>query len=77
LVPALLDSYEIPYTFSDPLTLSMTLHKGMAKHVARDLGIPTPDFEIIRVVTDLEKVALPFPPFVKPIAEGTSKGIGQ
>jgi D-alanine-D-alanine ligase len=77
LVPALLDSYEIPYTFSDPLTLSMTLHKGMAKHVARDLGIPTPDFEIIRVVTDLEKVALPFPLFVKPIAEGTSKGIGQ
>jgi D-alanine-D-alanine ligase len=77
LVPALLDSYEMPYTFSDPLTLSMTLHKGMAKHVARDLGIPTPDFEIIRFLTDLEKVALPFPLFVKPIAEGTSKGIGQ
>ena len=77
LVPALLDSYGIPYTFSDPLTLSMTLHKGMAKHVARNLGIPTPDFEIIRALTDLERVALPFPLFVKPVAEGTSKGIGR
>jgi D-alanine-D-alanine ligase len=77
LVPALLDSYEIPYTFSDPLTLSMTLHKGMAKHVARARGIPTPDFEIIRVLTDLERVTLPFPLFVKPIAEGNSKGIDQ
>jgi D-alanine-D-alanine ligase len=77
LVPALLDSYQIPYTFSDPLTLSITLHKGMAKHVARDLGIPTPDFEIIRALADLEKVSLPFPLFVKPVAEGTSKGIGR
>ena len=75
LVPALLDTYEIPYTFSDPLTLSITLHKGMAKHVVRDQGIPTPDFEIIRALADLERVALPFPLFIKPIAEGTSKGI--
>ncbi len=43
-VPALLDAFEIPYTFSDPLVLSLTLHKGMTKHVVRDLGIPTPDF---------------------------------
>jgi D-alanine-D-alanine ligase len=77
LVPALLDTYEIPYTFSDPLTLSMTLHKGMAKHVVRDQGIPTADFEIIRALADLERVALPFPLFVKPIAEGTSKGISR
>ncbi|HNT57477.1 MAG TPA: hypothetical protein PKL99_06325, partial [Syntrophales bacterium] len=35
-VPALLEAYDIPYTFSDPLTLTLTLHKGMAKHVIRD-----------------------------------------
>ena len=28
-VPAILDAYGIPYTFSDPLVLSLTLHKGM------------------------------------------------
>jgi len=27
-VPALLDAWDIPYTFSDPLVLSLTLHKG-------------------------------------------------
>jgi len=75
LVPALLDAHEIPYTFSDPLTLSVTLHKGMAKHIVRDRGLPTADFAIVSVLADLTNVALPFPLFVKPVAEGTSKGI--
>ena len=75
LVPALLDAYEIPYTFSDPLSLSVTLHKGMAKHIVRDQGIPTADFAIVSDLADLKDVALPFPLFVKPVAEGTSKGI--
>jgi D-alanine-D-alanine ligase len=77
LVPALLDTYGIPYTFSDPLALSITLHKAMAKHVVRDQGIPTPDFEIISDLGDFEKVSLPFPLFAKPVAEGTSKGINR
>ena len=75
LVPALLDTYEIPYTFSDPLTLSISLHKGMAKRVVRDLGLRTPDFEVIEDFDDLEGIDLPFPLFIKPIAEGSSKGI--
>ena len=28
LVPALLEAHDIPYTFSDPMVLSLTLHKG-------------------------------------------------
>jgi D-alanine-D-alanine ligase len=75
LVPALLDAYQIPYTFSDPLALSVTLHKATAKHVVRDRGIRTPDFEVVEAPSDAERVALPFPLFIKPIAEGTSKGI--
>ena len=75
LVPALLDAHEIPYTFSDPLTLSVTLHKGMAKHIVRDRGIPTADFAIVGALANLTDVALPYPLFVKPVAEGTSKGI--
>ena len=74
-VPALLDAYDIPYTFSDPLVLSLTLHKGMAKRVLRDLGIPTADFAEINSEADIEKVALPYPLFAKPIAEGTGKGV--
>jgi len=74
-VPALLDAYDIPYTFSDPLVLSLTLHKGMTKRVLRDLGIPTPDFTEINSEEDIDKVRLPYPLFAKPIAEGTGKGI--
>lgn len=74
-VPALLDAYDIPYTFSDPLILALTLHKGMTKRVLRDMGIPTPDFAEVHSVEDIEKIDLPFPLFAKPIAEGTGKGI--
>jgi len=74
-VPAILDAYGIPYTFSDPLVLTLTLHKGMTKRVIRDLGIPTPDFAVIEREEDLEEVELPFPLFAKPVAEGTGKGI--
>jgi D-alanine-D-alanine ligase len=74
-VPALLDAYNIPYTFSDPLVLSLTLHKAMTKRVVRQLGIPTPDFFVVENQSDLKKVDLPLPLFAKPVAEGTSKGI--
>ncbi len=74
-VPAILDAYGIPYTFSDPLVLSLCLHKGMTKRVVRDLKIPTPDFAEVSSPEDVEKIKLPFPLFAKPVAEGTSKGI--
>jgi D-alanine-D-alanine ligase len=73
--PALLEAFGIPYTFSDPLVCALTLHKGMAKRVLRDLGIPTTDFAVVEAERDLARVDLPFPLFVKPIAEGTAKGI--
>ncbi|OPY88653.1 MAG: D-alanine--D-alanine ligase [Smithella sp. PtaU1.Bin162] len=74
-VPALLDAYNIPYTFSDPLGHALTLHKGMTKHVVRDQGIPTPSFTVIKSEEDITAVKLPFPLFAKPVAEGTGKGI--
>jgi len=74
-VPALLDAYKIPYTFSDPMVLALTLHKGMTKRVVRDNGIPTPDFALVEKEEDIAKVDLPYPLFVKPYAEGTGKGI--
>jgi D-alanine-D-alanine ligase len=74
-VPALLEAYAIPYTFSDPLVCALTLHKGMAKHVARGHGVPTPDFALVTTPAEAAAVALPLPLFVKPVAEGTSKGV--
>jgi D-alanine-D-alanine ligase len=74
-VPALLEAYGIPYTFSDPLVCALTLHKGMAKHVARGCGVPTPKFEIVTSAAEAAAVALPLPLFAKPVAEGSSKGV--
>jgi D-alanine-D-alanine ligase len=76
-VPALLDAYRIPYTFSDPLVLALTLHKGLTKTVIRAAGIPTADFAIIEDPADLQSLDLPPPLFAKPVAEGTGKGISE
>lgn len=74
-VPALLDAYRIPYTFSDPLVMSLTLDKGMTKRVVRDAGVPTSDFFVAATADDAAKAPFGPPWFVKPVAEGTGKGI--
>jgi D-alanine-D-alanine ligase len=75
-VPAILDVYQIPYTFSDPLVTALCLHKGLTKLVVRDAGLATPDFAVVERPADIHRVKLPFPLFAKPVAEGTGKGIG-
>jgi len=74
-VPALLDAYDIPYTFSDAVALSLTLNKATTKRIVRSLGVPTPDFAVVESLQDLSGIDLPFPLFAKPVAEGTGKGI--
>jgi D-alanine-D-alanine ligase len=74
-VPALLEAYGIPYTFSDPLTLCLSLHKGMAKQMVQGMGVLTPAFEVIEDLEQLEDIYLGYPLFVKPVAEGTGLGV--
>jgi D-alanine-D-alanine ligase len=74
-VPALLDLYQIPYTFSDPLVLALALHKELTKTVVRQAGVPTADSVLVEVAEDVGRVDLPLPLFAKPVAEGTSKGV--
>jgi D-alanine-D-alanine ligase len=74
-VPAILDIYSIPYVFSDVLVLSLTLHKGLTKQIIRDCGIPTAPFFVVNQPDDLRGHDLNYPLFVKPVAEGTGKGI--
>ncbi len=75
LVPALLDAWRIPYTFSDPAVLALSLHKAMTKRVVRDLGVPTPAFAVVERPEDVAAVRLAYPLFAKPLAEGTGKGV--
>ena len=74
-VPAILDVFAIPYTFSDPLVMSLTLHKGMTKRIIRDAGIPTSDFLVFEKDGDEKDIPFPPPFFIKPVAEGTGKGV--
>ncbi len=77
LVPALLEHWDLPYVFSDPLVCALTLHKGQAKRVLAAEEVPTTAFALIEEEADVDQVNLPFPLFAKPVAEGTSKGISR
>jgi D-alanine-D-alanine ligase len=74
-VPALCEMFDQPYTFSDPLTCAVTLDKALAKRLVRDHGLPTPAFAVVERPEDAAAVDLPLPLFVKPLAEGSSKGV--
>jgi len=76
-VPALLDAWQIPYVFSDTLVCALTLHKGMTKHVVRDAGVPTSDFKVAATPAEAGEVRFSAPYFVKPVAEGTGKGVTE
>lgn len=74
-VPCLLDAYRIPYVFSEPDVLNLTLDKALTKLVLKEKGILSAPFQVIYKIEDSELIHLKYPLFVKPVAEGTSKGI--
>jgi D-alanine-D-alanine ligase len=74
-IPALLEFLDIPYTGSDPLTLSLTLDKAMAKRVVLSQNIPTPRFKKVERLEDLDGLDLRYPLFLKLCYEGSSKGV--
>jgi D-alanine-D-alanine ligase len=75
-VPAICEFLGIPYSGSDPFTLSLCLDKARTKETLAFHGIPSPSFAVVRKLEDLrtaENLSLPL--FVKPLHEGSSKGI--
>ena len=76
-VPAICEFYGIPYTGSDPFTLSLCLDKARTKETLTFHGIPTPRFAVVEKIEDLKGAAdgLNLPLSVKPLHEGSSKGI--
>src|SRR5829696_1599409 len=76
-VPAVCELFDQPYTFSDPLTCALTLDKPLAKRIVRDHGLPTPAFAVVERPADAAAVTLVPPLFLKPVAEGSSKGVTE
>jgi D-alanine-D-alanine ligase len=55
--------------------MSVCLHKGLTKAVIREAGVPTPRSVVTGCLDDVQRVELEYPLFVKPVAEGTGKGV--
>jgi D-alanine-D-alanine ligase len=77
VVPAILDQYKIPYVFSGPVIMGLSLNKHLAKLVAASAGVPVSPGCLITEFKDLDKCNLNYPLFVKPVSEGTGKGITE
>jgi len=91
-VPALLEGWGIPFTFSDSATLALCLDKAKTKMILEHCGVPTAPFAVIPPRKSWTRDFAPlsviqnsphgealesFPLFLKPAAEGTGMGITQ
>jgi D-alanine-D-alanine ligase len=77
-VPAICEFYGIPYSGSDPLTLSVCLDKAKTKETLAYHRVRTAKFAVVSSLIDLPSARkLSFPLFAKPIHEGSSKGITE
>jgi D-alanine-D-alanine ligase len=86
-VPAICEFFGVPYSGSDPFTLSLCLDKARTKETLAFHGVPTAPFAVARSIEDLRAInagsgRLPAPTaktplFVKPVHEGSSKGITE
>jgi D-alanine-D-alanine ligase len=74
-IPAMLEMLGIPYTGSGPLTLSVSLDKALTHQVLSVNGVPSPLFQVFTRADEEKKQELGFPLVVKPLLEGSSKGI--
>jgi len=74
-IPAILDMFGIPYTGSDPVTLGICLDKARAKEILSFHQIPNPAFHVITSVEELRGRTIELPSVVKPLHEGSSKGV--
>lgn len=73
-IPTLCEILDIPYTGSDPLTLSLCLDKSRAKEILTYCKIPNPEFWIVESAAHIPS-DIKLPAIVKPLYEGSSKGI--
>jgi D-alanine-D-alanine ligase len=73
-IPTVCEMLNIPYTGSDPLTLGLCLDKSRAKEVLSFHKIPNPAFWIVEAPGVMPS-SVRLPAIVKPLFEGSSKGI--
>jgi D-alanine-D-alanine ligase len=72
-IPALLEMLGIPYTGPSSVVHGIALDKSLTKKLLVYEGLQTPEFQVFRSEND--KLELRFPLIVKPLSEGSSRGI--
>jgi len=77
VVPAILDQYRIPYVFSGPVILGISLNKYLTRLIVASAGVPVSPGMLISQPGDINKCNLNYPLFIKPVSEGTGKGITE
>ncbi len=77
-VPAILEMLGIPYSGSDPQCLAICLDKPLTKKLVNLDGVLTPRWAVVKDESGLASYdwqGFTFPAIVKPVYEGSSKGV--
>lgn len=74
-IPAMLEMLNIPFTGSDSITIGICHDKSRCKEILSYYKIPNAKFFIADAVHEIKDKDITFPKFVKPLHEGSSKGI--
>ena len=77
VVPAILDQYKIPYVFSGPVIMGISLNKHLTRLIVSAAGVAVSPGMLISELKDIERCNLIYPLFIKPVSEGTGKGITE
>ncbi|MGB8490053.1 MAG: hypothetical protein WCE64_03265, partial [Bacteroidales bacterium] len=63
--------------FSGPVIMGISLNKHLTRLIVSAAGVPVSPGMLISELKDLERCDLEFPLFIKPVSEGTGKGITE
>jgi D-alanine-D-alanine ligase len=76
-VACFLELLEMPYTGSAPYALASALNKARAKEILEFHKIPTPNYFVVRKLSEIDDKGLRLPMIVKPACEDGSIGIDK
>ncbi len=79
VVQGYLEMLQLPYTGSGVLGSALCMDKLRAKQLWQGVGLPTPEWVLLQVESDLQLVSeqLGFPVIIKPVHEGSSLGMSK
>ena len=78
LVPAVCETFQLKFVGPDAYGRIIAQDKEVSKRLARDVGLRTPDWRVVRTEADVGRLdGLGYPCVLKPLLEGSSIGITQ